>query len=45
MIVFFRKSSSFVATIFASAFVFEMAFDTFSDYAWDSLNKGVGYFN
>jgi ubiquinol-cytochrome c reductase subunit 9 len=38
---FFKKSSTFVATIFASAFAFEMVFDTVSDTVWDSLNKGV----
>jgi ubiquinol-cytochrome c reductase subunit 9 len=39
--LFFKKSSTFVASIFVSAFAFEMAFDSVSDKIWDSLNKGV----
>ncbi|KAI8577418.1 hypothetical protein K450DRAFT_252332 [Umbelopsis ramanniana AG] len=35
-----KKNSVFVATIFASAFAFEVAFDTTSTRVWDSLNKG-----
>ncbi|KAI9102682.1 cytochrome b-c1 complex subunit 9 [Phlyctochytrium arcticum] len=38
--VFFRRSSSYVLGIFASAFVFEMAFDSVSDRIWDSVNRG-----
>jgi ubiquinol-cytochrome c reductase subunit 9 len=36
-----KKNSVFVATIFASAFAFEVAFDTTSTKVWDNLNKGV----
>ncbi|RKO83167.1 cytochrome b-c1 complex subunit 9, partial [Blyttiomyces helicus] len=38
--VFFKRSSAFLATIFASAFVVEIAFDTTSDKLWDRANKG-----
>ncbi|KND04951.1 uncharacterized protein SPPG_08861 [Spizellomyces punctatus DAOM BR117] len=38
--VFFRRSSAYLAGIFASAFAFEIAFDTVSDRVWDSINKG-----
>lgn len=36
-----KKNSVFVATIFATAFAFEVAFDTTSTKVWDNLNKGV----
>ncbi|KAG2188579.1 hypothetical protein INT44_001334 [Umbelopsis vinacea] len=35
-----KKNSVFVATIFGSAFAFEVAFDTTSTKVWDSFNKG-----
>ncbi|KAJ3002688.1 hypothetical protein HKX48_002199 [Thoreauomyces humboldtii] len=38
--LFFRRSSNYLVGIFASAFVFEIAFDGVSDRVWDSLNKG-----
>ncbi|KAK5666206.1 Cytochrome b-c1 complex subunit 9 [Batrachochytrium dendrobatidis] len=37
---FFKKSSSFMATIFATAFIYELSFDGLSDRMWDSVNKG-----
>ncbi|KAI9498360.1 cytochrome b-c1 complex subunit 9 [Zychaea mexicana] len=37
---FFRKNSTFVATIFASAIAFEVGFDSLSDKIWDDVNKG-----
>lgn len=37
----FKKNSVFVTTIFASALVFNMGFDTVTDKIWDDLNKGV----
>lgn len=40
-VVFFRRSSSYVAAIFASAFVMEIAFDGVADRLWDYSNKGV----
>ncbi|KAI9006092.1 hypothetical protein BC832DRAFT_539725 [Gaertneriomyces semiglobifer] len=40
--VFFKKSSNFMVAIFAGAFAFEIAFDTFSDRVWDHLNAGIG---
>jgi hypothetical protein len=39
--VFLRKPSTYVATIFASAFVFEIGFDTSFQKFFDNLNKGV----
>lgn len=38
---FFKKNSVFVTSIFASAVVFEVAFDNVTDKIWDDLNKGV----
>ncbi|KAJ3056057.1 hypothetical protein HK097_008294 [Rhizophlyctis rosea] len=38
--LFFRRSSSFMFTVFAGAFVFEAAFDTVADGAWDYMNRG-----
>ncbi|KAL2916144.1 Cytochrome b-c1 complex subunit 9 [Polyrhizophydium stewartii] len=38
--VFFRRSSSYLATIFATAFVAEIAIDGFSDRLWDAANRG-----
>ncbi|KAF9434113.1 hypothetical protein BGZ76_008528 [Entomortierella beljakovae] len=35
-----KRNSVFLTTIFVSAFVAEMAFDTVSDRVWDNLNKG-----
>lgn len=40
-----KKNSVFVATIFASAFAFEVAFDTTTTKVWDNLNKGVSTLN
>lgn len=39
--VFVKRNSAFVATIFASAFVFDMTFETAIDNLWDRLNAGV----
>lgn len=36
-----KKNSVFITTIFASAFAFEVAFDTTTSRVWDNLNKGV----
>ena len=38
---FFRRNSVFLVGIFASAFAFEMAFDTATDRWWDRMNKDV----
>ncbi|TPX58602.1 hypothetical protein PhCBS80983_g03036 [Powellomyces hirtus] len=38
--LFFRRSSSYMVGIFASAFAFEIAFDGAADRLWDSVNKG-----
>eukprot|EP00842_Homolaphlyctis_polyrhiza_P006422 jgi/Hompol1/6781/HPOL_005100-RA len=38
--VFFKRSSSFLVTIFASAFVLDVAFDGFSNKLWDYANQG-----
>ncbi|TGZ83004.1 ubiquinol-cytochrome C reductase [Ascodesmis nigricans] len=38
--VLFRRNYVFVGAVFASAFAFEMGFDTISDKVWDNLNKG-----
>ncbi|KAF8982388.1 hypothetical protein BGZ46_001350 [Entomortierella lignicola] len=35
-----KRNSVFLTTIFVSAFVAEMAFDTVSDRIWDNINKG-----
>ncbi|KAL1977217.1 hypothetical protein VTN31DRAFT_76 [Thermomyces dupontii] len=37
---FFRRNATFVATVFASAFAFEIAFDVTTNKIWDSLNRG-----
>ncbi|KAG5355126.1 Cytochrome b-c1 complex subunit 9 [Yarrowia sp. B02] len=37
---FVKRNSAFVATIFASAFVFDMTFETAIDNLWDRLNAG-----
>lgn len=39
--VFVKRNSVYVATIFASAFVFDMTFETVIDGVWDKLNQGV----
>ena len=39
--VFFRRSSTFVTTIFVTAFAFELTFDGISEKLWDQANKGV----
>ncbi|CAD6439187.1 4b68a89e-0e88-4422-8c72-b6f1ce5cce34 [Sclerotinia trifoliorum] len=36
----FRKNYVFLGAVFASAFGFEMAYDSITDRVWDSLNKG-----
>jgi ubiquinol-cytochrome c reductase subunit 9 len=36
----FKRNSVFLTTIFAAAFVFEMATDTGFNYIWDRVNKG-----
>ncbi|CAB4374779.1 ubiquinol-cytochrome C reductase [Rhizophagus irregularis] len=36
----FRRNSVFLLGIFASAFAFEMAFDSATDRWWDRINKG-----
>ncbi|CAG8580459.1 11786_t:CDS:2 [Funneliformis mosseae] len=36
----FRRNSVFMVGIFATAFAFEMAFDTATDRWWDRMNKG-----
>ncbi|THC97743.1 hypothetical protein EYZ11_002790 [Aspergillus tanneri] len=35
-----RRNAVFLTTIFASAFAFEIAFDSASNKVWDSLNRG-----
>ncbi|RIA92561.1 cytochrome b-c1 complex subunit 9, partial [Glomus cerebriforme] len=37
---FFRRNSVFLTGIFATAFAFEMTFDTITDRWWDRVNKG-----
>ncbi|EPX71834.1 ubiquinol-cytochrome-c reductase complex subunit 9 [Schizosaccharomyces octosporus yFS286] len=39
--IFFRKNSSFYATIFASAFFTKIGFDIFADKVWESANAGM----
>lgn len=39
--VFVKRNSAFVATILASAFVFDMTFETAIDNFWDRINAGV----
>ncbi|KAK6097776.1 Cytochrome b-c1 complex subunit 9 [Batrachochytrium dendrobatidis] len=34
-----------MATIFATAFIYELSFDGLSDRMWDSVNKGVSCLN
>ncbi|KAG0175118.1 hypothetical protein DFQ28_005029 [Apophysomyces sp. BC1034] len=36
----FKKNSVFITTIFASALVFEVGFDSVTNKVWDDLNKG-----
>ncbi|CAG8510492.1 2407_t:CDS:2 [Ambispora leptoticha] len=36
----FRRNSVFLVGIFATAFTFELVFDTVADKVWDNLNKG-----
>ncbi|KAJ5627202.1 UQCRX/QCR9 like ubiquinol-cytochrome C reductase family protein [Penicillium herquei] len=36
----FRKNAVYLTAIFASAFAFEMSFDTASNKIWDSWNAG-----
>ncbi|GLA52564.1 qcr9 subunit 9 of the ubiquinol cytochrome-c reductase complex [Aspergillus niger] len=35
-----RRNAVYLTTIFASAFAFELAFDTASNKVWDSFNRG-----
>ena len=39
--VFFRRTSTFAATIFVGAFCFERMFDPVMDGIWEKLNRGV----
>ncbi|KAI1279134.1 cytochrome b-c1 complex subunit 9 [Xylaria sp. FL0933] len=36
----FRRNYQMLGVVFASAFAFEMAYDTGMNKLWDSLNKG-----
>ncbi|KAE8148065.1 UQCRX/QCR9 like ubiquinol-cytochrome C reductase family protein [Aspergillus avenaceus] len=36
----FRRNAVFLSTIFASAFAFEIAYDTGSNKIWDTMNRG-----
>ncbi|PMD18083.1 ubiquinol-cytochrome C reductase [Hyaloscypha hepaticicola] len=36
----FRRNYVFLGVIFASAFGFEIAYDTVTDRIWDNINKG-----
>ncbi|CAL3973117.1 hypothetical protein PZA11_005439 [Diplocarpon coronariae] len=38
--LFFRKNYTMLGLVFASAFGFEMAWDTTTDKLWDRVNKG-----
>lgn len=38
---FVKRNSVFIATIFVTAFAFEMTFDQTTDRLWDNINKGV----
>jgi ubiquinol-cytochrome c reductase subunit 9 len=33
----------FVTAIFGAAFLYEVAFDSFTDRLWDNMNKGVRF--
>ncbi|GAT22130.1 hypothetical protein RIB2604_01501610 [Aspergillus luchuensis] len=35
-----RRNAVYLTTIFASAFAFELTFDTASNKVWDSFNRG-----
>ncbi|KAK1149152.1 qcr9 subunit 9 of the ubiquinol cytochrome-c reductase complex [Aspergillus melleus] len=35
-----RRNAVFLTTIFASAFAFEIAFDSASNSIWDTINRG-----
>ncbi|KAI0446804.1 cytochrome b-c1 complex subunit 9 [Xylaria telfairii] len=37
---FFRNNFQMLGVVFASAFAFEMAYDTGMNKVWDNLNKG-----
>lgn len=39
----FRRSSTFMVTIFVGAFVFERVFDDGMDRLWERINQGVSY--
>ncbi|BCS15927.1 hypothetical protein ALUC_80134S [Aspergillus luchuensis] len=39
-----RRNAVYLTTIFASAFAFELTFDTASNKVWDSFNRGVRFF-
>ncbi|CRG90746.1 hypothetical protein PISL3812_07791 [Talaromyces islandicus] len=39
-LTFFQRNAVFLTTIFASAFAFEIAFDSASNKIWDSINQG-----
>ncbi|RAL17276.1 cytochrome b-c1 complex subunit 9 [Aspergillus homomorphus CBS 101889] len=36
----FQRNAAYLTGIFASAFAFELAFDTASNRVWDSFNRG-----
>ncbi|KAI9048328.1 hypothetical protein LZ554_008121 [Drepanopeziza brunnea f. sp. 'monogermtubi'] len=38
--LFFRRNFTMLGVVFASAFAFEMAWDTQTDKLWDYINKG-----
>ncbi|KAI1266805.1 ubiquinol-cytochrome C reductase [Xylariaceae sp. FL1019] len=37
---FFRRNFTMLGVVFASAFAFEMTYDTGMNKVWDNLNKG-----
>ncbi|CAK9841327.1 Ubiquinol-cytochrome C reductase [Schizosaccharomyces pombe] len=39
--IFFRRNSSFYATIFVSAFFAKIGFDVFTDSVWKRANAGL----
>ncbi|KAH8910934.1 ubiquinol-cytochrome C reductase [Coniochaeta sp. PMI_546] len=38
--LFFRRNYTMLGVVFASAFAWEMAFDTSMNNLWDKINKG-----
>ena len=43
--MFFRRTSTFFATIVVGAVLFERAFDQGADRLWERMNKGVSVFH